>query len=80
MGKEEPREHTRTGLALSHAHGRKRLKEKDLKPRRGQRERAAKSKDAQKTADVAAQARDREQGLGPERRLTPAGISRAQQH
>ena len=34
MGKEEPRDHTRTGLALSHAHGRKRLKERDLKPRR----------------------------------------------
>ena len=37
MGEEEPRDHTRTGLALSHAHGRKRFKEKDLKPRRGDR-------------------------------------------
>ena len=48
MGEEEPRDHTGTGLALSHAHGRKRLKERDLKPRRGQRERATKSKDARR--------------------------------
>lgn len=48
MGEEEPRDHTRTGLAPSHTHGRKRLKERDLKPRRGHRERETKSKDARR--------------------------------
>ena len=65
MGEEEPRDHTRTGLALSHAHGRKRFKEKDLKPRRGDRGQKQKCTEV---AVVATQARDKGQGLGPERR------------
>ena len=84
MGEEEPRDHTRTGLALSHAHGRKRFKEKDLKPRRGDKKGATKRplKKAKMYGGGCCGYTGEGQRTGSGQRggLTPAGISRVCQH
>ena len=78
MGEEEPRDHTRTGLALSHTHGRKRFKEKDLKPRRGDRGQLKAKMYGGGCCGYTGEGQ--RTGSGQRGGLTPAGISRVCQH